>query len=79
VSRVVNYQTGDTLPGAASAALTAASLKETERSGTGAVSAYRDTNGVWQHLAVPGFAKRALVKALNNPFPNDFSDDQTSN
>lgn len=45
---VHNYQTGAALTGDPSDELVEASLAE--RSGTGAVGAYRDTNGVWQCL-----------------------------
>mgnify|MGYP001587254345 CR=1 FL=1 len=45
---VYDYQTGVALPGRPSDALAAASAAE--HSGTGAVGAYRDADGVWQYL-----------------------------
>jgi hypothetical protein len=48
VSRVCNYQTGSALEGEPSEALIEASAAES--SGTGAVCAYRDADGVWQYV-----------------------------
>lgn len=45
---VMDYDTGNSLDGEASAELIAASLAEGE---TGAVPAYRDAQGVWQYVA----------------------------
>ena len=45
---VMDYETGSTLSGEASEELIAASREE--HSGTGAVAAYCDDDGVWQHV-----------------------------
>lgn len=45
---VKNYNTGETLEGTASEGLIEAS--ESEGSGTGAVPAYRDDDGVWHYV-----------------------------
>ena len=44
----MNYQTGRELTGRPSKALVSASKEES--TGTGAVLAYRDAKGVWQHI-----------------------------
>lgn len=46
---VMNYQTGRELTGRPSKGLITASKGES--TGTGAVLAYRDAKGVWQHVA----------------------------
>jgi hypothetical protein len=48
MASVMDYQTGAEMDGTASAELIEASLAE--HSGTGAVAAYRDEHGVWQHV-----------------------------
>ncbi len=47
---VCDYKSGDRLKGAASEELVEASDEETQRTGTGAVLAYRDDDGIWQHV-----------------------------